>query len=127
MEEDLETNFLHLLCSKRETGKKSQEQQVGALALWQTSTCPGATPRASAALQAVPNGLHCLAEGRPRSLHFRRDRANPAVTRGWDGNLTGDVISLTLTGLWDGQEEGAEPCKNLVAPGALTKQASTKP
>lgn len=36
MEEDLEANSLHFLCSKRETGKKSQEQQVGALGLWQT-------------------------------------------------------------------------------------------
>lgn len=38
-----------------------------------TSTCPGASLRASAALQAVQNGLHCLVEGRARSLLDRRD------------------------------------------------------
>lgn len=85
MEKELKANSLHFLCSKRETGKKRkyQEQQVGAPGLWQTyPPVSELSPRASAAFQAVPNAPHCLAEGRVRCLHDRRDRANPAVTRG---------------------------------------------
>lgn len=36
MEKELEANSLRFLCSKRETGKKNQKQQVGALGLSQT-------------------------------------------------------------------------------------------
>lgn len=91
MQKELEANSLHFLCSKRETGKKRKGTAGGSIrVVANISTCPSASRRASAALQAVPNGLHspglCMTGG---------DRANPAVTRAWDSTLTGDVTSLT--------------------------------